>query len=327
MPTPRRSQPIDIQVAKIWASAKHNAFTDLVRFKGAWYCTFRESSGHVGGRGRIRILRSRDGRAWSPCALLSLRGIDLRDPKLSITPRGSLMLLAGGTRAVGSRRPRVAFSPDGSCWSDLQPILDEGDWLWRVTWRDGKAYGITYRLQSARRWTISLLCGSDGVSYHEICDLGVGGKPNEATLRFRPDGGAVALVRREGGDTRGWVGTSPPPYTDWHWHSLRYRLGGPNFLVLPDGRMWASTRIIRRAEARLSVGALTETSFDPVFTLPSGGDCSYAGMVWHRKRLWISYYSSHEERTSIYFARLDLSGICFGRRSRTAGAATIKRPG
>lgn len=307
MPTQPPPRPAEIEIAKIWAAAKHNAFTDLARFRAAWYCTFRESRAHVDGQGRIRILRSLDGKAWSSCALFSLRGVDLRDPKLSVTSGGRLMLLVGGTRIGGTRRPRVAFSPDGTTWSRLEPILEEGDWLWRVTWHDGKAYGVTYRLKSARRWTVSLLSSTDGVSYRETCDLGVHGKPNETTLRFRADGKAVALVRREGGDKRGWVGSSLPPYSDWRWRSLGHRLGGPNFVILPDGRMWASTRIIRRAQAWLSVGLLTESSFDPIFALPSGGDCSYAGMVWHRNRLWISYYSSHEDRASIYFACFDPS--------------------
>jgi hypothetical protein len=39
-------------------------------------------------------------------------------------------------------------------------------------------------------------------------------------------------------------------------------------------------------------------------TLPSGGDCSYAGLVWHEGQLWVSYYSSHEGKTAIYLARL-----------------------
>jgi hypothetical protein len=42
----------------------------------------------------------------------------------------------------------------------------------------------------------------------------------------------------------------------------------------------------------------------PVLTLPSGGDCSYPGMVWHRGLVWVSYYSSHEGKTSIYLAKV-----------------------
>jgi len=39
--------------------------------------------------------------------------------------------------------------------------------------------------------------------------------------------------------------------------------------------------------------------------LPSGGDTSYAGMVWHDDLLWIAYYSSHEGKTSIYLAKVE----------------------
>ncbi len=44
--------------------------------------------------------------------------------------------------------------------------------------------------------------------------------------------------------------------------------------------------------------------YEPVLTLPSGGDTSYPGLVWHDDQLWMSYYSSHEGKTSIYLARI-----------------------
>ena len=46
-------------------------------------------------------------------------------------------------------------------------------------------------------------------------------------------------------------------------------------------------------------GTLVET-----LKLPSGGDTSYAGLVWHKGLLWISYYSSHQGKTSIYLAKV-----------------------
>ena len=38
-----------IEVKKIWDQAPHNAFTGLVKWKDAWYCVFREGSGHIPG--------------------------------------------------------------------------------------------------------------------------------------------------------------------------------------------------------------------------------------------------------------------------------------
>jgi hypothetical protein len=42
--------------------------------------------------------------------------------------------------------------------------------------------------------------------------------------------------------------------------------------------------------------------------LPSSGDTSYPGLVLEGDRLLVSYYSSHEERTAIYLAEIDLPG-------------------
>ena len=47
---------------------------------------------------------------------------------------------------------------------------------------------------------------------------------------------------------------------------------------------------------------MTRQSFEPVLILPSSGDCSYPGLVWHDDRLWMSYYSSHEGKANIYLA-------------------------
>jgi len=302
--------PRVVTLARIWNAAPHNAFTDLVRFRSRWYCAFREAANHVGSLGKIRIIASADSRAWESAALVAERGVDLRDPKLSVAPRGGLVLLAGGsTYKRGSflgRQPRVARSADGAAWSPLQPILAEGDWLWRIAWHEGRAYGVTYRLPSRRRWTVTLVASDDGLGYGEVCELAVPGRPNETTVRFLPGGRALALVRREGGDRRGWIGRSNPPYTRWSWARTAERLGGPNFLVHPAGAMWGASRIIRGGEARTALAAMSAREFTPVLELPSGGDCGYPGMAWHRGRLWMSYYSSHEGKASIYLAEIGI---------------------
>ncbi len=130
------------EVTKVWDRGKHNAFTDLVRFKDRWYCSFREGDAHVGGDGELRVLSSADGTQWESVALLAEKGIDLRDPKLSVTADGRLMVVAGGSVYEGKkllgRQPRVAFSKDGRQWTPTKRVLGEGEWLWRVTWHGGK---------------------------------------------------------------------------------------------------------------------------------------------------------------------------------------------
>jgi hypothetical protein len=88
-----------LSVQKIWDAAPHNAFTDLIRYKDQWLCAFREGKGHVSEDGAIRILSSRDTTDWQSWGHVTFNKVDLRDPKLSITPSsGELMLTTAGVR-------------------------------------------------------------------------------------------------------------------------------------------------------------------------------------------------------------------------------------
>lgn len=315
--TARSAEPVVISVEKIWDKGSHNAFTDLIRWQGKWYCIFRESEAHVGGDGVLRLLESADGKAWTSAAVIAEAGIDLRDPKLSITPDNRLMIVAGGsvyqgTKTLKGRRPRVCFSNNGREWTAPIPVLSEGEWLWRVTWHDGKAYGISYNPPSggtngSAEWALKLFVSDDGVKYSLLRTLGVSGHPNESTIRVLPDGEMIALVRREATGAPGWIGTSRPPYTDWKWNETNERLGGPNFIRLPDGSLIAASRSFHDGTAKTALARMTRDSYKPILTLPSSGDNSYPGLVWHDGLLWISYYSTHEGKTSIYLAKVKLS--------------------
>lgn len=314
LPAAEAPRPELVETRKIWDAGAHNAFTDLIRFRDRWWCTFREAEDHVGGDGKIRVLTSSDGRAWESAALLAEEGIDLRDPKFSVTPDNRLMIVAGGsvylgTKQLKSRQPRVMFSADGREWTRPQKVLGEHDWLWRVTWHQGKAYGAAYNIggpgNGAPEWSLKLYRSDDGLKWDLVSPMEVSGRPNETTLRFLKSGELVALVRREGGSARGWIGVARPPFTRWTWHETDHRLGGPNFIELPDGTLWAGTRKYGKG-ARTMVARMSRDGLEPVLTLPSGGDTSYPGLVWHEGRLWMSYYSSHEGKTNIYLAVLKL---------------------
>jgi len=304
------AEPELVSVAMIWDKGRHNAFTDLVRFQDKWFCTFREADAHVGGDGRCRILTSTDGESWTSVALIEEKGIDLRDPKLSVTPDGRLMLVAGGSVYEGKtykgRQPRVAFSADGKTWTPTRRVLAEGDWLWRVTWHDKACYGVTYASTADKSSAVRLVKSTDGEHFSDVTKLDVPDQPNEATVRFRADGTMVALVRREAGNRNGWVGSAKAPYTEWTWKELDHRLGGPEFVILPDGEMWAGTRLFETGATKTAVGRLTLSGFEPKLTLVSGGDTSYPGMVWHDNLLWMSFYSGHDGKAKIYLAKIRL---------------------
>lgn len=129
----------------------------------------------------------------------------------------------------------------------------------------------------------------------------------EDKILFLNDGSALCLLRCETGSKNGLLGSSQPPFTEWTWKELGQRIGGPNMIQLPDGRILAATRL-HSPKTRTSLswidpvaGTMTEC-----LELPSGGDTSYAGMVLRDGLLWVSYYSSHEEKTCIYLAKVKL---------------------
>jgi hypothetical protein len=313
---PASAAPPDVRVSKIWDAAPHSAFTDLIRFRDEWFCAFRESAAHVGGDGILRVLVSSDGDAWTSAAAIAESGVDLRDPKLSITPDGRLMLVAGGsiyngTATLKGRQPRVAFSADGRAWSPTRRILAEGDWLWRVTWHDGVAYGTSYKApdEASPEGELILYRSPDGERWEKLTKLDIPAAPNETTLRFDADGACLALVRREGSKVNptrtGMLGRSRPPYREWTWQDLHHFIGGPNLIRLPDGSWWAAGRIVDRPGGpRTALGPITKDGWSPDIVLPSGGDTSYPGMAWHEGTLWLSYYSSHEGNAAMYLAKI-----------------------
>ncbi|MGV3754843.1 MAG: exo-alpha-sialidase [Verrucomicrobiota bacterium] len=314
-----------VETIKLWDKGNHNAFTDLVRFKSRWYCAFREAEAHVSPKADIRILSSKNGRDWESASVIEMRGHDLRDPKLTVSPDGKwLELLAGDTLREGNKPATlshsfIARSHDGIAWSRIDYVAPEQEWLWRITWHKKKAYGVAYdvrpEIRALRQFTTRLYVSDDGVKFQPLADplcdeIG----SNEATIRFANDGTAYVLQRRDGPDkqTTAFLGTSHPPYKEWTWKDLGVFFGGPNFIQIPDGRWIAAGRMFRPDEAGNRVPRTVICELDvvqgalrPLLDLPSGGDTSYAGLQYYGN-LWVSYYSSHEGKSSIYLSKVKL---------------------
>jgi hypothetical protein len=295
-------------VRKIWDQAPHNAFTDLARFKDRWFCAFREGKAHVSPDGALRVLTSADGEKWESAGLIKSPDGDLRDAKLAITPDNRLMLTAAKAVREGPNKGHQSltwFSNDGRQWSQPVEIGDRDFWLWRTTWHKDAAYSIGYGCRPDNHW-VRLYKSDDGKSFDILKNkLYEEGYPNETSLVFLPDDRSFCLLRRDGQPNTALLGVAAPPYTDWQWNDLGKRIGGPHMIRLPSGRMVAAVRLmdeqVRTALCWLDPEAGTLTEF---LKLPSGGDTSYAGLVWHNELLWVSYYSSHEGKTSIYLAQV-----------------------
>ena len=299
-----------VEVRLIWNRAPHNAFTDLLRHRDQWYCVFREGKAHVSPDGALRVITSPDGENWKSLALVQSDRFDLRDAKITLTPEGDLMLNGAGMIADAKVRyySRVWFSKNGGrTWDAGRQIGDPGFWLWRAQWHRGSAYSFGYSTERDRtKRSLRLYCSKDGRKFEtHMRKLTAPAGCGEDRILFRKDGTALCLLRHETGDKMAQLGTSKPPYKEWMWRDLNYRIGGPNMIELPDGRILAVTRLYApRTRTALSWLDPDKGKMTEVLELPSGGDTSYAGLVVHEGLLWVSYYSSHEGKASIYLAKV-----------------------
>jgi len=307
-----------IEIKKIWDKAPHSAFTDLLRWNDTFYCAFREGRGHVSTDGKIRVLESKDTNHWHSAALIALDGFDLRDAHLSVTPDGRLMLLGGAAPRKKDNQSAptgsfACFSHDGKQWTKPQIVVNPGRWLWCVTWYKGKAYGVSYTAGKGRPY-IDLLVSNDGINFQShVPKLFEKGYPNEVTLRFDTDGTCYAIVRRDRHGTdpsTALLGISKPNYKQWQFKDLGpdfNGFGGPNLIKIPSGHWIAAGRMHQGgSHTALTYIDVKNGTMTRLIKLPSGGDTSYPGLLWHNDMLYVSYYSSHEGKTSIYLAKVKI---------------------
>lgn len=299
-------------VQKIWDKAPHNAFTDLIRFQNNFYCVFREGTKHVSPDGAVQIITSPDGIKWESAARITSPNSDLRDAKITCTPNNELMLSGAEAlhdKSKNTHQSLAWFSKDGINWSKKHEIGDPDFWLWRTVWHNKNAYNFGYGCGENNM--LRLYKSYNGKIFEtHVENLNIEGYPNETSIVFKGDT-AFCLLRRDGDIKTALFGISVPPYKIWEWKNLGVRIGGPQMILLPDGRLIAAVRLYDSENwnpARTSLcwidaksGKLTEA-----LKLPSGGDTSYAGMVVYNGILWVSYYSSHEGKTSIYLAKVKI---------------------
>lgn len=306
---------------RIWRRAAHNAFTDLVKFRNAWWCVFREGETHVSRDGIVRLLRSKDGIAWRTVTCFSDPLGDLRDPKIYLTPEGGLCVLAAlrvKRKEFGySHRCLTWHSDRGRRWTEAQDAGEQDFWLWRVAFHQKQGLGIAYKVGGDYHSRVYRT--DNGRDFEPWVERMRGARrkeeySNESGLCFDEDGTAWCLLRRD--PQSALLGCSLPPYRRWQWRNTKQRIGGPVMAHLNDGRLLAVVRYytVKKREivaARTSfawvdknTGQLTECG-----QLPSAGDTSYAGLVVENGVASVSYYSTHEGKPAIYFAQMPISEL------------------
>lgn len=295
----------------LWDKGAHNAFTDLICVEDVWYCAFRQAQHHMSFDGQIVILCRQNDQAWVKSAEISWAGGDLRDPKFVVTSQGQLLLMAGVRWAVPTSPSSALFSvtwqlKKGAVSEPFVTDPDEGTWRWSGSANPNHIFSIGY---AGKDMDGCLYLSEDGKSWQPHL------KPffpnpdcfsNEASLVFTGEGIGYCLLRRDGEDCPGLIGTAMPPYQDWAWKTLPVRIGGPKMIQLSTGQLIAAVRIFEEEDARTVLFEVLpeQGELKRLLTLPSSGDCSYPGLAEKDGQIWVSYYSSHEEKVAIYLANL-----------------------
>ena len=320
-------------IRRVFHNGEHNAFTDLCRFQGQLYLTFRSCpDGHmVHPTASIIILRSRDeGANWEPVHRFSVKDRDTRDPHLLVF-QGRLFVYTGTWYSGPTTLKRedydlnkhlgfAAWSEDGTTWNG--PVLLEGTfghYIWRAASFDGKAYlcarrkpgfeigprGEGEKIQSLMLESDDGFVGKKRAFFQETAG-------DETAFLFQSDGGVLA-VGRHGGGKNAQLLRSKPPYTQWERKDLGHPIGGPLLAKWGDRIIVGGRKTTTGKGPKTSLAWLVGDELKEFAELPSAGDNSYPGFVeLSSERALVSYYSSHERDpsgkviTAIYLAELVL---------------------
>jgi hypothetical protein len=228
------------------ADGYHNAFTDLIYWREAWYLAYRQAQSHAPrALGSIQILRSRDAETWKPVQTVTAPGGDARDPKFIRPARGALGLVCGvyypalGTTPALPIRPRtpyhlisnVTYTQNGTAWSTLEQAYRPNYWLWSTlpmpVPQDEDAlqgtylYGAAYHFgEEGDAQSIVLLRSTYGYGWMTMQTIYSGfDEPSEPVL-FQPDLRTtdLACLVRTGKNLQ--LGRAAAPYLDWTWTDL-----------------------------------------------------------------------------------------------------------
>ncbi len=325
-----QSQAGEISLSKIFDDGQYNAFTDLGKFRGHYYCTFRNAISHGGAShnvmGSIVVIRSADRKHWTEVARFSQPGVDLRDPKMLVTEK-EIRIYAVDCRLRKNGAIQYAncawTSDDGVGWSD-STLMAPGYIFWRPKTYKGKYYVPAY----ARRpgyCGVDILVSDDGYDWHMLSTplppARVEGETlwaNETEILFLKNGKALLFARRN------YTGTPNPKLAELggfrtgvvlessaddltHWkpiddsltfhcpaaieHNRRIILAGRDKLPLGDGRVTETGRVWEFAPGQ---------GFTRLLHLKTHGDSSYPGLVAEGDELTVSYYSTHDGETAYF---------------------------
>ncbi len=315
---PAAASPV-LDVRRLIADGRHNAFTDLFRWRGTLYLTHRRSSGHGATDGDIVLLRSEDGERWeqTPTGLRSSHNFY----EGHLAQLGDRLFMFGGAFRRGGKLDKstqqqfVSWTDDGVHWSSPTPIYQPRWRFWRPIRVGDALFAAAYHVDLSdlgpdgrippSAWTVRLVRSDDGVTWRDVSVLSQGQGANESALFAEPDGRLTAWCRCDAGPCHMIQYVAEPPYDTWQGPIDAGQDVKGQFVGEVNGRRFLIGRHIpchsrhgtifcRRDWIRTRIWVWDRGYWVEYATLPSGGDCSYAAAVpIGDDRMLVSYYSQH----------------------------------
>lgn len=318
-------------VRRVFHNGEHNAFTDMVRFGGNIYLTFRSCpDGHaVHPTASIIVLRSADGQQWQQVYRFGVAHRDTRDPHFLVFQEKIFVYTGTWHTGPGSLPPKewdlnlhlgyAVWSEDGVKWHG--PVMLEGTfghYIWRASAFGGKAYlcarrkiGFAVGPKGEGRDVESLMLESDdGLIWHKRAAFQeLAG--DETAFLFETDGSVLGVGRRSG---TAQLLRSAPPYTRWDRLDLGCSIGGPLLVKWGERYLVGGRHSTPDRGPKTALWWLVGHGLRQCAELPSGGDNSYPGFVeLGPDCALVSYYSTHERDeadkpiTAVYLAEIAIS--------------------
>lgn len=317
-------------VRRVFNNGHHNAFTDLIRWNGKYWLTFRSCpDGHmVFSTSSILVLSSDDAQTWDTVHQFSVPLRDTRDPHF-LAFRDKLFVYTGTWYSGEGKLARADYdinkhlgfavcTDDGATWSPPQQMEGTyGHYIWRAV-TDGKTAYLCGRRKRGYSEAVSgaggaailegaLLESTDGLNW-KFRSLFQTQNGNETAFLILPDKTMLALSRERGPTAQ--LARARPPYSQWDRTELPLHIGGP-LLAQWGAHQLVGGRQHTETGPKTVLYWLSDDRLTQAAELPSGGDNSYPGFVAiDEQRALLSWYSSHEKDengqsiTAVYLADL-----------------------
>jgi len=296
-----------LEVRAVVSDGKHNAFTAFVRWRDAYWLAFRKGGAHGSRDGDLIVLRSVDTKTWTEALRLDVLPDD-RDPQLLATDK---RLFLYDVAVEGDKLTSfVTYTDDGKSWSKPKPVYKPAYIFWKPKARGDGFYATAHvKSHDGGAREVHLITSRDGIEWERVSKMRGGNWESETTIHFLTDTRIVAFLRQKHGSPAASLLFADAPFTEWEERPLAgmhfaghdsYTFDGVNILAsraFEQGRKNPYTMIYTFDK---------EANLTPYCRLPSGGDCSYPGIVRDGDEMLVSYYSSHEGTASIYLARVPL---------------------